>query len=408
MPFFRYEAVDRNGRPISGTMDAPSEDAVATRLTQQGFSGLNILPPRSPSNGASAPSRTPAAASRGARAGAPGAPRNMTAPPKDCALFYRQFAALVRSGISLYQALDTLGPRTSQPALRFAAREMAEAARSGSPITSVMERRPTLFPDHIVSCVRGAETGGFLDVVLDEIAYEYEQHTAFLKGMWLPRALVVQELFALALAQPLFPTLFPNAQPALYAAYAGRNCLLALALLMLIRAVLRWLSLPGNTLRRDALILRLPVLGDLARQRSLAAFVRMLRRLYNAGVGPIGCWEGAMHVAENEVIRRKLVDAYEGVRAGEPIHDAFMRTGLFANETEQLLATGVVSGQVVEMLDRVAEYYQQNVDRAFGNARFWLYRLSITLFIVLSGMVLIVLVRTYFDAVFNFTKGWTD
>lgn len=408
MPFFRYEAVDRAGRPISGTMDAPTEAEVAQRLTQQGFSQLHILPPRTATNGASPRQGRSAAASARPQTSSPDAPRQMTASAKECALFYRQFAALVRSGISLYQALDTLGPRTNQPAIRYAAREMADAARTGSTISSVMARYPRLFPDHVVAAMQGAELGGFLDVVLDEIGYEYEQHTAFHKGMWLPKFLVLQELFAIALVQPLFPTLFPNALPALYVGYVARNCLFVVALLMALKAFLGWLALPQNALRRDTLALKLPVFGDLERQRSLAAFVRMLRRLYNAGLGPIACWEGAMNVPSNAVIRRKLVDAYDGVRSGEPIHDAFRRTGLFANETEQLLATGVVSGQVVEMLDRVAEYYQSNVDRAFTQARFWMFRLSITLFIALSGAVLILMTKTYFDAVFNFTKGWTD
>jgi type IV pilus assembly protein PilC len=148
------------------------------------------------------------------------------------------------------------------------------------------------------------------------------------------------------------------------------------------------------------------VFGDLARQKALASFVRTLRKLFNAGVGPITAWEGAMNVAPNAVIRDKLREAHGMMQNGVPLHDAFSATRLFANETEQLLATGVVSGQMVEMLDRVAEYYQDNVDRAYNSSRFWMYRIAFTSIIILVGALVITLTYTYFSSVFNFTRDY--
>jgi type IV pilus assembly protein PilC len=148
--------------------------------------------------------------------------------------------------------------------------------------------------------------------------------------------------------------------------------------------------------------LKTPVFGDLARQKALASFVRTLRKLFAAGLGPITAWEGAMHVAPNVVIREKLIEAYDMMQHGVALHDAFSATGLFANETEQLLATGVVSGQMVQMLDRVAEYYQDNVDRAYSSARFWMFRLASTMVIVLMGALVITLIISYFSSVFSF------
>jgi len=65
-----------------------------------------------------------------------------------------------------------------------------------------------------------------------------------------------------------------------------------------------------------------------------------------------------------------------------------------------------MAGEVIEMLDRIAEYYQNNVQRAVDSSRFWMYRLAISLFLAISGLVLIVLVKTYFQSIFDFTKGW--
>ncbi|MCC6731116.1 MAG: type II secretion system F family protein [Chthonomonadales bacterium] len=408
MAFWRYEATDARGKVVLGTMDAASEPEVRARLGQMGYQPVAISPSPSrgattkPANGAviSAPPRSVAASAAAGRGGASA---------HELAVFFRQFASMARAGISVFQALDNLAPRIGSAPLRAAAADVAASARAGGRASDVMERYPRLFAPHVVAGVRAGETGGFLEIVLDEIALGYEQEEAFYKGLWLPRTLILQELLALAIAQPLFPTLFPNARFGEYLLLAfGRNVPILLALLLVGRWALARLKLPRYRAWRDAWVLRLPAFGDLVRQNALAAFVRMLRRLYNAGLGPAGAWEGAMSVAPNRVIRERLRASHDMVRSGVPLHEAFTATGLFASEAEQLLATGVVTGQVVEMLDRVAEYYQGNVDRAFGNARFWMYRIGISLFLAIGGVVIILMARTYFSAVFHFTDGWAD
>jgi type IV pilus assembly protein PilC len=403
MSFYRYEAIDRTGKTVIGTMDAADESAVSARLTQMGYHPQRILP------APTSPTRTKTGAQVASSPKVAAISRLSGAGPKDMALFFRQFAALVRSGISLYQALDNLAPRTTNPALAQTAREMAETAHGGGRISDVMERYPRLYAPHVVASVRAGELGGFLEIVLDEIAYEYEQEIAFYKGMWLPKVLIIQELFVLAIVQPLFPTLLPDNRLQEYLRLVLlRNIPLLIGFLLLIRVGYVWMQEPNRRTKRDALLLRIPVFGDLARQRSLAAFVRMLRRLFAAGIGPISAWEGAMHVVPNAPIRAKLVEAYGLMRQNIPLHEAFVATGLFASQTEQLLATGVMSGQIVDMLDRVSTYYQENVQRAFDSARFWMYRLGFSVFLALSGLVLILLTKTYFDSIFKFAESFAE
>ncbi len=401
MSVFRYEAIDQTGKIVMGAMDAPSEAAVSARLTQMGYRPQVV--------GSASGSSPSSKAARNTTTLVVTGSTKEKASAKELALFFRQLASMVRAGISQYQALDTLAPKTLNPDLARVAREMADAARSGKQISRIMANYPALFPEHVVGGVEGGELGGFVEIVLDEIALEYEQELAFYKGMWLPKTLLIQQLFAIALAQPLFPTLFPNGDFKGYVALVLlRNVPIALAVIFAVRYWLLWLKRPEQTPRRDAMLLRIPIFGDLSRQRALAAFVRMLRRLFNAGIGPIGAWEGAMRVAPNWVIREKLQEANTQIRQNVPLHDAFAATGLFANETEQLLATGMVSGQMVEMLDRVATYYQDNVDRVFKNAKFWMYRLSISLFIAMGGAVAIIMAKSYFGAIFSFAEGFTE
>jgi len=407
MSFFRYEAVDRTGKIVMGTMDAPNEAMVSARLTQMGYRPQRVIPTpgtSARSNGAGAVTgRQPSATSVPQPSTASPPSYRGGATPKELALFFRQFAALVRSGITLFQALDHLAPRTPHAGLSQTAREMSDAARTGGRISDVMAQYPRLYASHVVAALRSGEQGGFLEIVLDEIALDYEQEIAFYKGTWITKWLIGQGLLALAIGQPLFPHLFPNAQYGLYLRLVFlRNIPILAALGGLLLLWYNRMQLPENREKRDRLALKVPVFGDLARQKSLASFCRTLYHLFQAGIGPISAWEGAMNVAPNAVIRSKLVEAHEMVRGGVPIHDAFTATGLFANETEQLLATGIVSGQVVDMLDRVAVYYQDNVDRAFSNARYWMFSLAVSLTIALSGALLIILVKNYFAGIFEF------
>ncbi len=398
MSLYLYEAVDRSGKVVNGAMDAPDEAMVTARLSQMGYQAQWVKPsPRNRAGKRRASAKT-AAVTQPLIANLKGAT------PRENALFFRQFAALVRSGISLYQALDHLQPRTRHPSLAHTVTEMREAARSGGRISDVMERYPRLYAPHVVGTVRAGELGGFLEIALDEIALEYEQEIAFYKGMWLPKALVAQALIAIAVGQPAFPTLFPNAQFLEFLKLVFLRNLPILGLIFLLaHLLLRRMRQPQYHERRDALLLKMPVFGRLARQRSLAAFVRMLRRLYAAGIGPMIAWEGAMNVVPNTVIREKLTEALKQIETGNvPMHDAFARTGLFADETEALLATGFVSGQMTQMLDRVAEYYQDSVERAFHHARFWMYRIGISLFILTTGILFIILVKSYFTGIFEF------
>ena len=164
----------------------------------------------------------------------------------------------------------------------------------------------------------------------------------------------------------------------------------------------KWMHIPQNDVRRDRLTLKIPVFANLSRQRSLAAFIRMLRKLYQAGVGPINAWEGAMNVAPNAVIRERLVHSYGLMQKNVPLHDAFTQTGLFANEMENLLATGMVAGQVVDMLDKIAEYYQANVDRAFSRAKYSMYHVALTTFLILIGFTICWMAYSYFAGIFNY------
>lgn len=469
-----YEATDSSGQTVLGRLDAGSEIEVRKRLLQMGYQpkavalnsgspSVQPMPQQSPPAVQPMPQQMPPAAhitqhvaantappvsqhgavqnsvgSTSAARGSgiilsgsartlSGSVQSVTAPRSPAAaspaasglggvndrerlFFFQQLAALVKSGMSIYAALDNLGPRTPNRSLSEVTRQMADAARNGGRVSDVMEQHPRVFEEHIVGLVRAGELGGFLEIALSEIALNYEQNLALFKGAWLPKMMVSQALYALALAIPLFPDVLYNASldkgigPGLRM-YVIHEAILLPATFLLIQAVkLGWghLQLPQWRRFRDAAALRIPPYGDLQRQSALAAFVRMLRRLYHAGVGPAAAWEGAMQTASNVVIRDRLAASYALMQRGVSLADAFASVGLFDGNIEQLLMTGQLSGQVVESLDQIAEYYQERVQAAADKSRGAIFRTGRIVMLIIGGMAMAWLLHSCYAGVFHF------
>jgi type IV pilus assembly protein PilC len=455
-----YEAVDESGKVVLGRIDAADEAEVHRKLQQLGYRPQAVAPHPAGANSLSAvaaPSQAPlqgvtlgagsvavgtartagqslAQSGSVARSGgitmagnaakvvaknslqraAPSRLQPATAPAnpnasnlggvstRDLMFFFQQLSSLAKSGISLYAALENLAARTHNRNLARTAAEMAEKARTGGRISDVMEHYPRIYPPHIIGMIRAGELGGFLDIALSEMAHNYEQNIALYRGSWIPKLMATQAFFMFALVQPISPTLFPNAQFGTYILYVLRNLVISGALYGLIRMGARHIQLPAFRRLRDKLALRMPPFGDLQRQAALAAFIRMLRRLYHAGVAPIHAWEGAMNTATNVVIRDKLADSYVLMEQGASLPDAFTATGLFTNSVENLILTGHQSGEVVESLDKSAEYYQGQVAEAFKKSQFMMLRFGVLAMLILGGFSLIWLVQHYFSGIFQY------
>ena len=325
--------------------------------------------------------------------------------------FFQQLASLVKSGISIYSALDNLAVRTPNQNLAKTAKEMADAARTGSPVSGVMAKYPNIYEEHIVGMVRAGEMGGFLEIALAEIAHDYEENIALFKHGWIPKLMAMQAFFALILVIPLMQNiLHVGAGGELNFGKNFLNYLLIEAILLPLGGVVifalkwGWKRIQNHDLRRlrDTWTLKMPPFGDLHRKAALAAFVRVLRKLYHAGVAPIHAWECAMNTSSNVIIREKLATSYGLMQTGASLPDAFTATGLFANEMENLLITGHHSGEVVESLDRVADYYQEEVAQAQSKSKFAMLRLGVFALLVLGGAAICWLAKSYFAGMFTF------
>jgi type IV pilus assembly protein PilC len=426
MQYF-YEAVDAAGQTQVGKIDALNEQDARTRLLRQGYNPLALaqaggapvgaqsvaaMPVRPLAAGqvvTSAPVRTttPPLTTNGltgmqqsrAQSTSTAMPKPVTttlqrpsqvnnghASTREVMFYFTQLATLIRSGMNVYTAVHNLAGRIKNPTLAAASREMATQSRSGSPMSDVMLRYPRVFPDHVVGTVRAGEVGGFLDIALDEIAHNYEQNVALYRNAWIPKAMALQAAFIPAVLQPFFPNIIPDANTLRYVELVlFRNIPITLAVLGALWLGSMLLQSPKHRRFRDEISLRIRPFGELQRKVALATFIRMLRRLYNAGVAPVSAWEAAMYSATNLAIRDRLVAAYSLMQRGSSLPQAFAATGLFTDSVEQLIATGFESGEVVESLDRIAAYYQEQVAEAISKSKFTMLRAGILAMILLTG-----------------------
>ena len=456
---YLYEATDAAGNTVVGKVDAMDEHHAHGLLADQGLSVLSLGVGRAVSAGtvkrspiastdaglsqspqaqamlaAHAQTMTPVAAlpDAAARITFSGSaahltpspsPVKYTAPPvsqpvrflrrrvstRDQLFFFQQFAALVRSGTSIYSSLESLAPRTPNLRLRNAAEQMAAAARKGQTISSVMEQMPEVFPDHVTGLVRAGELGGFVEVALLQIADIYEHNIALYRGAWIPKSMALQAVLMVPFIQPMFPTIFPNLQYGLYMELVlFRNLPICALVVWLVWLAGRRLQTPKWRLRRDTWALKIQPFGDLQRQGAIALFLTMLKRLYQAGLPPGAAWNGAAWSASNLAIRNQLLEAGDLVQHGSPIPDAFRHTGLFTDAVEQLVMTGQHSGEMVEMLGQAENYYREQTATATSRARFAMFRIGLLAAIIIGGLSVCWMVKAYFYQVMHYTDGWVQ
>jgi len=459
MQYF-YEALDSSGQTVVGKVDGNSVEEARSRVLIQGYQLRSLAPdfattgtlyaqnlpavtstPQSvaaqPTTRALAPAQTHARTGGAVLSGnaakvaskaknqpvtrqiAPGysLPQVANASSlsgvndKERMLFFQQLQSLVHSGMTVYMALDNLAPRTANRNLSLVAKEMATAARTGSPVSDVMARYPHIFPEHVVATLRGGELGGFIEIALSEIALDYEQRVALYRWVWVPKAIFAISYSALPFVIPLFSSFFKGLSAGdakvFYVLYLKQLALLipiflALPLGMVLLA--RKFNQPKYRYTRDSWGLKLQPFGTLQRHVALGNFVRMLSRLHHAGVSPSVAWEGAMLTASNVVIRDKLAQSYDIMQKGASLGDAFAQTGLFGNSIEQLIITGEQSGQIGEMLDRAAVMYQQTVDDAKKKAQWTMLRIGFLGMLIAGGFTVCWMAYSYFHGMFSFTE----
>lgn len=362
---YLYKVRDREGRMLDGTLEAESEDAVVSRLRQFGYAPISIE------------------AEKGAglktELRLPGRSRVKL---KDLAVFSRQFATMINSGLSLLRALTILGEQTGNRRLGEVVTLVRAEVEKGTSLSAAMAKHPKIFNRLYVSMVRAGEIGGFLDQVLVDVAGTFEKEVA-LRGkirsaMTYPVVVFVMVLLIVSAMLIFIVPTFKN----LYTSLGGElplptrmliNAsdgirrffpLIVLAMVGLSFAYKRWRATPAGRYRLDQLKLKVKVFGPLFHKSALSRFARTLSTLIRSGVPILQALEIVAETVNNGVISRAIRDVQDSVREGESLAAPLSKHPTFPAMVVQMMAVGEETGALDTMLDKVADFYDQEVEAA--------------------------------------------
>lgn len=391
MTAFRYKAANTDGRLIEGTIDALDRDGAARALLAQGSTPITIDPERKTAK-APASKRTPSGNQR------------VSAPSID--YFTLELATLLKAGLPLGQALDTVGETTDEPALSQRVDAINQAVRGGQSLSQALQSAGPEFDAFYCNMVRAGESGGALAVALERLA-EFRQHRrettqAIVSALIYPAILLGLALVAvavlLAFVVPQFTQMFADVGrelPLLTRIVAGAGDLVAnwwwLILLLLGAAVYAlyrdWQS-PSGRARWDAGLLRLWVIGPMLRKLEGGRFARTLGTLLENGVPLVSALDISREIISNTQLAAAVDQATRRVREGSSLSMALSESAEIPPLALKLIGVGEQSGQLNTMLQQVADIYERDVQTAMKR----LFTLAEPVIIITIALVITVII----------------
>ncbi len=301
------------------------------------------------------------------------------------AVFTRQFSTMLGAGLPLLTCLEILSKQTESAGLKSVLGEVRADVEGGLSLADALRRQPKVFDNLFVNMVESGETGGALDVILERLATYLEKTVALQRkirgAMIYPAIISVVAVLAIAVLLifviPIFAKMYQGVGrelPAMtqlvmkisdFMKVAALPLLIGLILLFTI--IRRWHKTESGAKTMDPLILRLPVFGDLVKKQAIARFSRTLSTLLSSGVPIIDALEITAKSAGNWVIEDAILKARVSIKGGENIADPLSKTAVFPPMVTQMIAIGEASGGLDEMLKKVADFYDAEVDQAVEN-----------------------------------------
>ncbi len=394
MPTFTYTARAVNGDLKSATIDAPSRDDVIKQLRQLRLNVVKI---------------DEGTANRKKRGG--------SIKMRDIVIFTRQFSTMINAGLPLVQALDILATQSENPALKEVTRQVVFDVESGNTLADAMRKHPKAFSELYVNMVAAGEAGGILDTILMRLAVFMEKNDALIrkvKGAMIYPAVIIS-VAAIAITVllifviPTFQTMFESANIALPLptriviglSHALKTYwyMIAGVLIGTFVAVKKYYQTPSGKLTIDRKLLKLPVLGDVLRKSAVSRFTRTLGTLISSGVSILDGLEITAKTAGNRVIQDAIMESRASIAGGETIAAPLKKSAVFPPMVISMIAVGEQTGGLDEMLSKIADFYDEEVDAAVGTLLSLMEPIMIVVLGVIVGGMVVAMYLPIFDMV---------
>lgn len=391
MPIFRYQGIDAKGKKASGVVDAENEKAARAKLRKG-----NIFPTLVAMNDG-----------RASVAEVGGRDVKWTAffqriKPQDMALMTRQFASLLNAGVPLVEALGALSEQIEQVPLRNALLGVRDRVTEGEKLSHAMQRYPKIFNDLYFNMVSAGEASGTLESVLERLAditeAQAKLRAKIVGALTYPAVMMGVGLVMVVL---LVTFILPNmtamlldmnvALPFTTRALIGFTDFVLVwwwAILLvvgtIVYAVQRWVRSPGGKETIDRKVLRVSLIGKLVRLSTIASLTRTLGTLLQSGVPMLAAMDIARNIIGNTQMRAVIEQTRDAVKEGASLADPLRRSGEFPPLALHMIAIGEKTGELENMLIRVANTYEQQVEQTIGTL---MGLMEPIMLVVMGGMV---------------------
>jgi type IV pilus assembly protein PilC len=357
MPNFEYTARTATGQEQTGTVDLPSRDAVVAHLRKNRLVLVRI--------------REAKKVKRGGRV-----------PTRDIVIFTRQFATMINSGLPLVQALDILAKQTENKTLAAVTKEVVYDVESGHTLADALSKHPKAFTELYKNMVSAGEAGGILDTILLRLATFLEKNDSIVrkvKGAMIYPAVIfsvagIAVVVLLIFVIPTFQNMFASVNMELPLPtrivigmsnlLQGYWWLMGLSVVGVFFGIKRWYATESGQLMLDKLMLNFPVVGDLLRKSAVSRFTRTLGTLISSGVSILDGLEITAKTAGNRVIHDAVMGSRASIAGGETISAPLEKSGVFPPMVTSMIAVGEATGGLDEMLTKIADFYDDEVDAA--------------------------------------------
>jgi len=398
MAVFTYSGRTRTGQTINGEMEAASREAVVAQLRRQQVMATAVT--------AKARDIDLKVPGLGAKVG-----------DRDLAVVTRQLATMIDAGLPLVQCLDILSQQQEKKVFKKVLHDIRTAVEGGATFSAALKQHPKIFSTLYTNMVEAGEAGGILDTILNRLAAYIEKAMALKKrvktAMFYPSTIVtvavVVVIFLLMYVIPTFEQLFEGfgatlPLPTVIVLEASRivRAYLFFMLAGLVAAIVGfrfYYRTPGGKRTIDGLVLKLPIFGPLVQKVAVAKFTRTLGTLVSSGVAILEGLDITARTAGNKVVEEAVLKARTTIAQGKTISEPLQASGVFPPMVVQMIAVGEQTGALDRMLNKIADFYDEEVDVAVAGLTALLEPLLVIFLGVIIGGVVIAMYLPIFKLI---------
>ena len=395
---YQYNAKDKNGRTLVGTLEAVSEADAAEILHKKDLIVISLVPSRKRAFGGSSGSGK--------------------VKVDDLVIFTRQLSTMIDAGIPLVHALGILVEQVESPTLKIVVSSVRQDIEGGVSFCDALGRHPSVFSELFINMARAGEASGMLDEVLDRLASYQEKSAALARkiqsSLVYPAVVIIMAcgitavlllkvvptfkgIFDMLGGKLPFPTLVLIAVSDIFKRFF---IFVVIAAFIAVALFKKYVSTDRGKYNFDNFKLNAPVLGTLFRKLAVAKFSRTFSTLVKSGVPILNCLDIVSKTSGNMVIQETLLKSSKSVRDGEPISKPLSQSGVFPPMVCRLISVGEQTGQLEKMLSKIADFYDEQVDTATSA----LTSLIEPLVIAFLGVVIGGIVVSLFMPIFKITE----